>query len=59
VQILAHEVGHHLAGKHQHKFPDYKYTTNGLSSNDPNPKKFKLTIQNVLTIVNDENNQNE
>lgn len=55
-KILAHEVGHHLAKAHTHG-PGYEYTDKGLSSSDP--KNFYVTINNVITIINDEENQKE
>jgi hypothetical protein len=56
-QNLAHEVGHLLAKLHDHNLSDYKYTIDGLSSNHPD--KFKVTTNNVINIINDEDNQNE
>jgi hypothetical protein len=56
-EILAHEVGHLLSQWHDHKETNYKYTIAGLSSNHPD--KLKVTLNNVLTIINDEDNQNE
>ena len=54
-QILAHEVGHHLAKDHKHDTKGYKYTDKGLSSN--NPQNFEVTIKNVITIIENEENQ--
>lgn len=56
-QIFAHKVGHLLAKKHKHGPKEYKYSDEGLSSN--NPQKFRVTIKNVITIIDDEENQNE
>ncbi len=56
-EILAHEVGHVLSKFHSHELLDYKYTITGLSSNHPD--EFKVTLNNVITIINDKDNQNE